>query len=252
VVGPARLGEELPRPAERTLTLAPGPAALLLAGAAAAALLAERAVTILVLVAVLLAVCLRAPSGRRWPYLVGSLGSGLSVFLLSPFVAVVGVDVLWEGPIVPVLGPLDVTSEEIRIAAVNGGRLAAVGLAFAAYALLVDHDRLIAGAGFARRSALAVALATRLVPTLERDAAGFAEAMEGRGVAVAGIRGHARLLSPLVAGSLERATNLAEAMEARGFGRPERTKAPGMRWSRLDRAALVGAAALVAAAALWL
>jgi energy-coupling factor transport system permease protein len=215
-------------------------------------LLAERAATIAVLTAILLAVCLRAPRGRRWPYLVGSLGSGLSVFLVSPFLAVEGFDILWEGPIVPVLGPLDVTSEEIRIAAVNGGRLAAVGLAFAAYALLVDHDRLIAGAGFARRSALAVALATRLVPTLERDAAGFAEALQGRGVAVAGIRGRAGLLSPLVAGSLERATNLAEAMEARGFGRAERTKAPASRWSRLDRAALMGATALVAAGALWL
>ena len=34
-----------------------------------------------------------------------------------------------------------------------------------------------------------------------------------------GLRGHAALLSPLVAGSLERGLNLAEAMEARGFGR---------------------------------
>ena len=234
------------------MTLAPGPAALLLAGAAAAALLAEHALTIGALVFVLLGVCLRAPIGRRWPYLIGSLGTGLGVFVLSPFLAVEGLDVLWEGPTVPVLGPLDVTSEEIGIAAVNGGRLAAVALAFAVYALLVDHDRLIAGAGFARRSALAVALATRLVPTLERDAHGFAEALQGRGVVVAGVRGHARLLSPLVAGSLERATNLAEAMEARGFGRPERTKAPGAPWRLLDRAALVGAAVLVATSALWL
>ena len=252
MVGPARLGEDLPGSAGSTLSLAPGPAAVLLAGAAAAALLADRAVTVAALTAALLAICLRAPPGRRWPYLLGSLGTGLGVFLVSPFLAVEGFDVLWEGPVVPVLGPLDVTSEEIRIAAVNGGRLAAVGLAFAAYALLVDHDRLIAGAGFARRSAVAVALATRLVPTLERDAAGFAEALRGRGVVVAGIRGHARLLSPLVAGSLERATNLAEAMEARGFGRPERTKAPGPHWTAPDRAALVGTAALVAAAALWL
>lgn len=252
MVGSARLGEKLSRPAPSALTLAPGPAALLLAAAAAAALLAERAVTIAALTAVLLAICLRAPPGRRWPYLLGSLGSGLGVFVLSPFLAVEGFDVLWEGPIVPVLGPLDVTTEEIRIAAVNGGRLAAVGLAFAVYALLVDHDRLIAAAGFARRSALAVALATRLVPTLERDAVGFVEALRGRGVAVAGIRGHARLLSPLVAGSLERATNLAEAMEARGFGRPERTKAPAPRWRRLDRAALAGGVTLVAVAALWL
>ena len=67
---------------------------------------------------------------------------------------------------------------------------------------------------------LAIALATRLVPTLERDAAGLVEALRGRGVEVSGLRGRARLLSPLLAGSLERALNLAEAMEARGYGRP--------------------------------
>jgi energy-coupling factor transport system permease protein len=128
----------------------------------------------------------------------------------------------------------------------------AVALAFGAYALLLDHDRLVAAAGFARRSALAVALATRLVPTLQRDAAGLAEAVRGRGVAVGGVRGHARLLSPLVAGSLERATNLAEAMEARGFGRATRSRAPSEPWSELDRAALAGAVALLVAGALWL
>jgi energy-coupling factor transporter transmembrane protein EcfT len=66
------------------------------------------------------------------------------------------------------------------------------------------------------------------------------------------VRGHARLLSPLVAGSLERAFNLAEAMEARGFGRPGRTRAPGPAWSRLDRAALALAALLVLGGVLWL
>ena len=79
---------------------------------------------------------------------------------------------------------------------------------------------------FARRSVLAMALATRLVPTLERDAAGLVEALRGRGVEVTGARGRARLLAPLLAGSLERALNLAEAMEARGYGRPGGTRTP--------------------------
>jgi energy-coupling factor transport system permease protein len=97
-----------------------------------------------------------------------------------------------------------------------------------------------------------VALATRLVPTLERDALGLAEAVRGRGVAVEGIRGRARLLSPLVAGSLERAASLAEAMEARGYGRATHSKAPGARWKPWDHAAIAVAALLVAAGALWL
>jgi energy-coupling factor transport system permease protein len=131
-------------------------------------------------------------------------------------------------------------------------RLTALALAFAAYALLLDHDRLVQAAGFARRSVLTIALATRLVPTLERDASGLVESLRGRGLEVRGVRGRARLLGPLLAGSLERALNLAEAMEARGYGLPGATRASRPRWSALDRLALVAAAMLVAMGALWL
>jgi energy-coupling factor transport system permease protein len=99
---------------------------------------------------------------------------------------------------------------------------------------------------------LAIALATRLVPTLERDAAGLVEALRGRGVEVTGLRGRARLLSPLLAGSLERALNLAEAMEPRGFGLPGTTRALRPSWSVLDRAALGAAAGLIVIGTLWL
>jgi energy-coupling factor transport system permease protein len=255
MVGSPQLGDDLPgagRGHRLRPRLAPVPAAALLGAAAAAALLAERLAFVAILAAVLLAVCLQAPAERRSPYLVGVLGTGLGVLVLSPFLASEGYHVIWSGPTVPVLGVLDVTWEELRIAALSALRLTAVALAFTAYALLVDHDRLVAAAGFARRSALAVALATRLVPSLERDGAGLAEAVRGRGLPVEGVRGHARLVSPLVAGSLERAGSLAEAMEARGFGRPGHTKAPRAPWSGWDRAALGAALALVVSGALWL
>jgi energy-coupling factor transport system permease protein len=232
--------------------MSPVPAAALLGGLAAAALLADRTISVAVIAGVLLAVCLRAPRGRRWPYLVGTLASGLTLFLFSPLVAAYGGIVYWEGPTVPVLGTLDVTSEELAEALFQGLRLMAVGLAFAAYALLLDQDRLLLAGGRLRRSVLAVALATRLVPTLERDASGYVEALQGRGVAVAGLRGRARLLSPLVAGSLERSLNLAESMEARGFGRAGRTRAPSPPWSAWDHLALAVAALVVLAGVLWL
>jgi energy-coupling factor transport system permease protein len=232
--------------------VSPVPAAALLGGLAAAALLADRTISVAVIASVLLAVCLRAPRGRRWPYLVGTLASGLTLFLFSPLVAAYGGIVYWEGPTVPVLGTLDVTSEELAEALFQGLRLMAVGLAFAAYALLLDQDRLLLAGGRLRRSVLAVALATRLVPTLERDASGYVEALQGRGVAVAGLRGRARLLSPLVAGSLERSLNLAESMEARGFGRAGRTRAPSPPWSAWDHLALAVAALVVLAGVLWL
>jgi len=228
--------------------MSPAPAAALLAALAAAALLAERTVSVAAIAALLLGVALRAPARRRAPYLLGTLLTAASVFLLTPLVATLGSHPLWTGPTVPVLGPLDVTREELAQAAFQALRLAAVGLAFACYALLVDHDRLVGAAGWARRSTLAVALATRLVPTLERDAAGLREALRGRGVELGG----ARLLSPLLAGSLERGLNLAEAMEARGYGRAGRTRAPSPPWSALDRAALAAAPVVVVMGALWL
>jgi energy-coupling factor transport system permease protein len=197
---------------------------------------------------VLLVVALRAPARRRWPYLVGSLSTGVTVFVLTPFVEVIGSHPIWTGPTIPVLGTLDVTTEELHNGLFQGLRLVAVGLAFAVYALAVDHDRLLAAAGWARRSTLAVALATRLVPVLERDARDLQVVLLGRGVELNPVR----RLSPLLAGSLERGLNLAEAMEARGYGRAGRTRAPRPPWSRLDHAALVLAVALIVVGALWL
>lgn len=229
--------------------MSPGPVAALLAAAAATAFLTDRAWIVAAIVVVLIVACLRAPASRRWPYLVGALVSGTGVIVLSPLLwSSGGGTLLWEGPTIPVLGPLDVSTDEVSAAVLSGLRLTSVALAFSAYALLLDHDRLVASAGFARRSALAVALATRLVPTLERDAAGLAESVRGRGVELSGVRGYAALLSPLVAGSLERASNLAEAMEARGYGRPGASRAPRPCWTWRDHLALAAAVTLVLAA----
>jgi energy-coupling factor transport system permease protein len=230
----------------------PAPAAALLVALAAAALLARHTLSVAVLALLLFAVCLRAPARRRWPYLVGALGSSLALFVVTPFVERLPGSVLWTGPSVPVVGTLDVTTTELSGALFNALRLAAVALAFAAYALLLDHDRLVQAAGFARRSVLAVALATRLVPALERDASGLVEALRGRGVELAGLRGRARLLSPLLAGSLERSLNLAEAMEARGFGRAGATRLPPPGWRAREWTALALGAGVVVVGALWL
>ena len=222
------------------------PASALLAALVVAALLADQAWVVAAICVVLLLAALRAPAKRRWPYLVGTLTSALFVVIVTPFVEVIGSHPLWIGPTVPVLGRLDVTREELANGLFQGLRLAAVGLAFAVYALRVDHDRLLAGAGWARRSTVAVALATRLLPVLERDARDLRLALRGRRAEF----GPMRLLSPLVAGSLERGLNVAEAMEARGYGRPGRTSAPRPGWTTLDHLAVAGSVLIVVVA--WL
>ena len=109
MVGSPQLGEDLQGAGRGQRLgalppLAPAPAAALLGGAAAAVLLAERLVPVAILTAILLAVCLKAPAERRSPYLLGALGSGLGVLVLSPFLATEGYHVIWSGPSVPVLG----------------------------------------------------------------------------------------------------------------------------------------------------
>ena len=228
----------------------PTAAVALLAGVAIAALLTSRLWALGVMAAILLAVCLRA--GRRArPYLWGTLTSAALVFAVWPIFQTTGYHVLWSGPSIPVVGPIDVTTEELTHAGAVALQLAVVGLAFAVYALLLDHARLLA-ASTGRRSVLAAALAVRLAPTLERDARGLGEALRGRGIAPHGVRGHAALLSPLLAGSLERGLNLAEAMEARGFGRPGRTRLPAPGWRARDAAAASLGGALVLLGLLWL
>ena len=233
--------------------MSPGPATALLAAVAIAGFLVDRVWALAAMTLVLVVVCVRAPVERRFMYIGGALFGALGVIVISPLTwSSGGGTLLWEGPTLPVIGPIDISTDEIHIAVVNGLRLAVVALAFSAYTLRVDHDRLVSAAGFARRSALAIALATRLVPTLERDAAGLSESVRGRGVELHGARGYATLLSPLVAGSLERATGLAEAMEARGFGRSGATRAPRPPWASMDYIALGCAVVLVGVAALWL
>jgi energy-coupling factor transport system permease protein len=229
----------------------PAAALAVLVALAAAALLADHWQVPAAIAGVLFLLCLRAPAARRRPYLLGCAMTSCAVLVITPFLVVNGMDVIWSGPVVPVLGQLDVTTEELAGAAIQAVRLAAVTLAFAVYALLLDHDSLLRSARFARKSALVVALATMLVPTLERDVRGLVEALSGRGVEVEGVRGRARLVSPLVSGSLERALNLAEAMEARGYGRAGATRTPTPRWRSLDRLALAAAVAVVLGA-LWL
>ncbi len=228
-------------------------AALALLGACVVAALVVAHPLSLALLAVVLLVLLLQTSWRRARlFLFGIAVSSFGLFLIWPLTAHVGSHPLWNGPILPVLGSLDVTREELAAGAMQTLRLATVALAFALWALRLDQDRLVRETRLARRSVLTVALATRLIPTLERDAAGFVEALRGRGVAVEGLRGRSRLLAPLVASSLERALTLAESMEARGYGRPDRARVTRARFSWRERTALAFSLLLVVSSLIWL
>jgi energy-coupling factor transporter transmembrane protein EcfT len=190
-----------------------------------------------------------APPPRRL-YAVTAIGSGLIVFAINPFVSVQGLTVLWQGPHIPVLDT-QITTEELAFGAGAGMRVAASALAVAAFIRLADPDLLLRAVGrVAPRSAMIAALATRMVPALERDAAGIVAAARTRAARLRSPRTAAGLLGPLLATSLERSLGVAEAMEARGYGGPVRTRAPERSASGRERVvAGLGAAAIAVVAA---
>ena len=114
--------------------------------------------------------------------------------------------------------------------------------AFALYNVVLDaDDQLAIMSSVSFRSGLVVSLATRLFPVLSRDAARISDAQRARGVELD--RGRRRdrvaarlpLLGALLTQSLERATDVAESMEARGYGRRgRRAWKRGRRWHAAD------------------
>ena len=182
----------------------------------------------LVFVALLVAGRLRA----ALPYLKMALYVAAFLALLNPLFSGGGLDVLWQAnlPLVHVR----VTIQGLYYGLGTALRLATVISAFALYSVVLDaDDQLSLLSRFSFRSGLVVSLATRLFPVLTRDGERIAEAQRSRGVELdaGGRRQRAAARLPLLAAlttqSLERAMDIAEAMEARGYGRPQRT-----RWSK--------------------
>jgi energy-coupling factor transport system permease protein len=138
----------------------------------------------------------------------------------------------------------DVTLEAILFGLVAGFRVLVLIAAFGLFNAVVDPDELMrAVRRFSYRSALTASLATRLVPVLVRDATRMSEAARCR----ARPAPRSMVARAALASALDRAVDVAAALELRGYGsarRPARTRRP---WSRhgLRVAAAAGALALL-------
>jgi energy-coupling factor transport system permease protein len=173
-----------------------------------------------------------------------ALPFALVIALLNPLVTHNGLTVIARFGEAPVLGRVDVTLEALVYGCVLGLRALALILCCALYAAVVDPDevlRLFRRVSF--RSALTATLATRMVPVLQRDGRRMADAQRCRpGTPPSRVA----LVRAVAAGALDRAVDVAAALEVRGYGtarRPPRVRAP---WSRQDIAFAVVALALLA------
>jgi energy-coupling factor transport system permease protein len=118
----------------------------------------------------------------------------------------------------PLLGRVDVTAEAIAGGATIGLRAAVAMLSFAVYSACVNPDRVLrALRPLAGRSALTATLVSRLVPVAAADAGRLRDAARLRGPGAAPL-GRAALARRLLAGSLDRAVDVAATLELRGYG----------------------------------
>lgn len=150
----------------------------------------------------------------------------------------------------PLLGRVDVTGEALAAGAVIGLRAAVAMVAFAVYSACVDPDRVLrALRPLAGRSALTAALISRLVPVATADAARLRDAGRLRGPAAAPLN-RAALVRRLLAGSLDRAVDVAATLELRGYSLDAPRAKQARSRSRYDaRFYAVGAILLAAAVA---
>ncbi|HEX7290996.1 MAG TPA: energy-coupling factor transporter transmembrane component T [Conexibacter sp.] len=180
-----------------------------------------------------------------------ALPFALVIALLNPLVTRNGLTVIARLGEAPVLGRLDVTLEALVYGAVLGLRALALILCCALYAAVVDPDevlRLFRRVSF--RSALTATLATRMVPVLQRDGRRMADAQRCRPGAPPS---RVALVRAVAAGALDRAVDVAAALEVRGYGTARRPPRVRPSWSRHDRAfAAAALALLVATLGAWL
>ncbi len=175
----------------------------------------------LVLVATGAAACLAGRLAGARAAVRAALRMGLALAVLIVIVEAIvsgrGQTVLLRAGHWPVFGQVDISLEAIVAGTVIGLRAVVTIVAFAVYSACVDPDRVTrALRPVAARSALTATLVSRLVPVTAADAGRLRDAARLRGPGAAPV-GKGPLARRLLAGSLDRAVDVAATLELRGY-----------------------------------
>jgi energy-coupling factor transport system permease protein len=173
-----------------------------------------------------------------------ALPLAIVIALINALVTRNGLTVILRLGDLPLLGHTDVTLEAVAYGAILGLRALALIMCGALYTAAVDPDevlKLFRRISF--RSALTATLATRMVPVLVRDARRLADAQRCR---PGRPPSRLALMRAATSGALDRALDVAAALEVRGYGRPGRPARARKPYSRHDLAFTGSAVALLA------
>jgi energy-coupling factor transport system permease protein len=179
--------------------------------------------------------------------LIGVLLIGMFAVLLNFVSAHLGTTVLFSLPDQwPAIGG-PYTLEALAYGATGGVTIAAAIIAAAPFSLmLASHDVIDALPAVLSRTGAAIAASLNLVPSVAASFVEVSEAQRLRGWRPRGPRSWAEVIVPVVLTSVEGSIQLAESMEARGFGSGARTSARSARMRRGDWMLVLASAAALA------
>ena len=178
----------------------------------------------------------------RWGVILG-----VFVIAINVIASQRGDTILIRGFDLPVLGQINVSAEALVEGAVLALRITIVFAAFAVLSACVDPDRMMRLIRpLAPHSALTATLITRLVPLAAADQARLREAAALRGPGAAPV-GRVDLARRLLAGSLDRAVDVAATLELRGYARGVPRRGARPRSSRHSRRFVAAGVAILAA-----
>jgi energy-coupling factor transport system permease protein len=175
---------------------------------------------------------------------------GATIILINALVSYHGNHVLVVAPFtLPVLGRPMITLEAVTFGAVMALKLLVIISSFAFVNLTVHPDDIMSvllKMKLPYKSVLVTSLSTRFIPCLIEDLQRISDAYRTRGVPLDSgswfrrLRNRAGIVIPLLSNSLDRAVQVAEAMEARAFGTGQkRTYYRDTKLSPMDRVILV-------------
>lgn len=210
-----------------------------------------------VLAAALAALVAGAGLRRIERLLVAVLLIGAFAMLLNLVSAHLGTTVLFSLPAsIPAIGG-PYTLEALAYGASGGMTIAAAILAAAPFSLLLASNEVMDALPAAlSRTGAAIAASLNLVPEVASSFVQVSEAQRLRGWRPRGPRSWAEVVVPVVLTSVEGSIQLAESMEARGFGSGPRTSVTPARlqpadWLLISASALALALFITSRAAGW-
>ena len=200
---------------------------------------------LVLLVALNVLVSLRRPDATLRPLLIAVTAAGIVAAVLNTLLSHTGAHIVFSLPDqVPGIGG-PITGEAALFGVDVALGVAAAVLAVAPLSRVMHpHDLIDALPRRMQRTAALTGAALNMVPALARSAVAINEAQRMRGSARGRRRDWQASAAPIVLSALDDSLQLAEAMEARGFGSGPRTQYVT---AHLDRASIVGTVAAAAA-----